>query len=701
MSSCCVSLSGARTSSSAVVRTAGRRICALVAFLIAPAVLGQAAAEPPLRLSEVVVTPSRFGVTDARTAVAASLTAEQLEVLPLLGDDLYRSIARLPGLAADDVSARFWVRGAPHGELLARLDGVDLIEPFHLKDVDGALAMVDPAVIQRLDLTTGGFGVEFGDRLAGVLTMETKSDARSWTALNLSLTGVGALRRGGFAGDRGRWLVAARRGYPDVALRLSDRDRDISPRYYDVTAKVEYAPVPAHTVSLHVLHAGDGFRYLRTNSPSLSSTYDSDYVWARWRGAFGAGLSGEGVLSWTRLAWNRHGTGRLDGFPFSLADDRTLELIAWRNEWSYAAGDRAILRAGMEVRSGDAAYDYALSQQRTSVSNGVQGVATERVDARLSPAGESGGAFASARLRVAGSLVLEPGIRFDRHDHTGDEELQPRLNAALPLGATTIRFAWGAHARAQGLHELAVADGERAFYPAERAEHRVLGLERALGPRLALRVEAYERLHSRVRPRWENLDQPYDLFPEAQSDRVRLAPDRGRARGVEVILSSRGRGRLQWHATYALARTEERIAGRWVPRARDQRHAFYLDATYAPHPRWTFSAAWQYRSGWPTTDVVYTLAPLNNGRRLLVSANGPVYGLRLPDYHRLDLRATRRFVLRRGELRVYVDVFNAYDRLNYLGFDHKVTVAGTQVTDVKEPREQLPILPSFGVSWEF
>ena len=45
--------------------------------------------------------------------------------------------------------------------LLARLDGVDLIEPFHLKDVDGALAMVDPAVIQRLDLTTGGFGVEY------------------------------------------------------------------------------------------------------------------------------------------------------------------------------------------------------------------------------------------------------------------------------------------------------------------------------------------------------------------------------------------------------------------------------------------------------------------------------------------------------------------------------------------------------------
>jgi hypothetical protein len=204
-----------------------------------------------------------------------------------------------------------------------------------------------------------------------------------------------------------------------------------------------------------------------------------------------------------------------------------------------------------------------------------------------------------------------------------------------------------------------------------------------------------------VRPRWENLDQPYDLFPEAQADRVRLAPDRGRARGVEFLWSSRGKDRLQWHASYVLSRAEERIAGRWVPRARDQRHAVYADVTYAFNPRWQFSAAWQYRTGWPTTDVVYTLAPLNNGRRLLVSANGPAYGLRLPDYHRLDLRATRRFALKKGELRAYVDLFNAYDRLNYLGYDHKVTVSGTQVTDVKEAREQLPFLPSFGVSWEF
>ncbi|MBL9186646.1 MAG: hypothetical protein JNK23_04145 [Opitutaceae bacterium] len=657
---------------------------------------------PPIRLAEVVVTPSRFGVMDTATPAAASLTAAELEVLPQVGDDLFRSIARLPGLSSDDVSARFWVRGAPHGQLLARLDGVDLIEPFHLKDVGGALAIVDPAAIRRLDLSTGGFSAEFGDRLAGVLTMETKTAAQARTALNLSLTGLGAMSQGLFDGRRGRWLVSARRGYPDVALKLAGRDDEVSPRYYDLMGKVEYDFAPRHTVSLHALHAGDGLRYKRnSNNPTLTSSYASDTVWGRWLAEWAGGVRSETVASWAQLHWRRDGGGRLDGFPFLLSDRRSLAQFAGRQEWTAQVSDAAILRGGIEARDGDARYDYALRQQRTAVVNGVQTVATETENARMRPGGAAMGAFIDAKFQPLPALVVQPGVRFDRHGYTRDREWSPRLNAALALGRGTLRSAWGGHAQAQGLHELSVADGERTFSRAERAEQRVLSFEHPLGRGASLRAEAYERTGTRVRPRWENLDNAYDLFPEAQTDRVQLAPDRSRARGLELLIASRGRTDLRWHVSYTLARTEERIAGRWVPRQRDQRHAFYADTIYAPNARWEFSAAWHYHSGWPTTDVVYSLAPLNNGRRLLVSTNGPIYGLRLPDYHRLDLRATRRIKIDRGDLRVFLDVFNAYDRKNFLGYDHRVTMSGTQVTDMKKAREQLPLLPSLGASWEF
>lgn len=677
----------------------------LVILFLNGGLRAQGAVQPPVKLAEVVVTPSRFGVSDAPVPAAASLTAGELEVLPQLGDDLFRSIARLPGLAADDVTAQFWVRGAPQSQLLARLDGVDLIEPFHLKDVDGALSIVDPAVIQRLDLATGGFAVEYGDRLAAVLTMETKTPARSLGRLGLSLTGVGGSHQGVFAGNRGRWLVSARRGYPDIALRLADRSNDISPRYYDVMGKVEYDVAPAQTVSFHVLHAGDALRYVRrsSNNPSLTSAYDSDYAWARWRGSFGERVSGEAVLSYARLTWERDGSGRMDGFPFALRDHRALEQVALRNDWMATVNDRLVVRGGVEGKTGEGRYAYFLNRSFNVVSGGRETAVPDIRQEAFRPKGSALGGFVGLRVQPVSALVVEPGLRVDHQDWVArpQTETSPRLSAALNTGRATFRAAWGRYTQATGLQELEIAEGERSFGRPERAEHRVLGLEYPLGRHAALRVEAYERLHARVRPRWENLDNPYDLFPELQSDRVELNPSAGRARGVEVLLSGQGDRRLQWHVSYVAARAEEKLSGRWTPRSRDQRHAFYADVTYALNPRWQFSAAWQFHTGWPTTDVIYSLATLTNGRRVVVAANGPVYGLRLPDYHRLDLRATRRFKTKRGEVRAYVDIFNAYDRTNLLGYDHRVTVSGARVSDVKESREQLPFLPSVGVSWEF
>lgn len=660
-----------------------------------------AAEAPPVKLAEVVVAPSRFGVTEERVTVTAALTSAELETLPQIGDDLYRSIARLPGLAVDDFSARFWVRGAPNREVLARFDGVELTEPFHLKDIDGALSIVDPQVISRLDLATGGLPVDQGNRLAGALTLESKVPAKRLVALGLSLSGVGAMGQGRTADGKGAWLAAARRGYPDLALRAAGRDDEIDPRYYDAYAKFEYRIAPAHTVSVHALHAGDALRYRRTNDPDLDSAYASSYLWLRWRAELPGGPTGETVLSVSRLEWERTGGGRNDGFPFALRDDRRLDAAALRQEWTWPLAERALVRAGFEAKTGEMRYDYTLARQQTIVAGGRQVTVPIAARTNLRPEGDYAAAFVAGRVRVLPVLVLEPGLRYDRQDFTRDKDWSPRINAVLNLGRTTLRAAWGAYAQAQGLHELAVPDGETVYRRSEQAEQKVLGFERPLGGGLALRVEGYERTSWRLRPRWENLDNGYDLFPEVQDDRARLAPSRGRARGVEVLVSGRPGGKLTWNASYAWSKTEERLGARWVPRARDQTHTLHGTATYAPNPRWQFSAAFQYHTGWPTTDVVYSLAPLTNGRRVLVSANGVPYNLALPDYHRLDLRATRRFVLKRGELRCFLDLYNVYDRTNYVGYLHRISINGTEIRDRREPRDQLPFLPSVGLAWEF
>jgi hypothetical protein len=179
-----------------------------------------------------------------------------------------------------------------------------------------------------------------------------------------------------------------------------------------------------------------------------------------------------------------------------------------------------------------------------------------------------------------------------------------------------------------------------------------------------------------------------------------LRPAAATARGLELIAQHRGRGAFDWSASYALSRATEAVGGTTLPAARDQRHAFYADVTYRLGARWRLGAAWQYHTGWPITDVNYTLTPLNNGGRAVVRSFGPTLGSRLPAYHRLDLRASRTIPLRTGELTVFLDIFNAYDRANPLAYDYDISVSGGALTVRRKSRDMLPIVPTIGLSWE-
>ena len=660
-----------------------------------------------LALQEVVVTPSRFGIEEERGAIAATLTESDLLALPQFGEDLYRAISHLPGLAADDVTARFWVRGAPHEQVLARLDGVEVIEPFHLKDTDGSLSIIDIEAISRLDLYTGGFTSEFGDRLAGVLTMETDSYARARprTTLGVSLTGARISTRGQTRGGRSRWLASGRSGYPDLALKAQEAgDSEIRPRYYDLMGKWEFQLTPDHTLSLHALHAADRMRFIDSDGPMLLSRYGSDYFWARWRGTFGQ-TAVESVLHHTRVSWHRDGSGPIEQqFEMRVQDDRELRTWGLRQDWTHSFSERALLRAGFEAKHGKADYDYNSTRERPAVRNGVFVVDRQARATQASPDGAQAGAYFAARWQPWPELTLEPGGRYDRNSYADDSDMSPRFNAALQRGRSTLRAAWGLHHQAQGLHRLAVQDGDATFRPAERAEHRVLSLEHRLKGGVQLRLEGYERVVRRPRPHWENVVDAIDAVSEVEFDRVRIDPVRMRARGVELIAERRGAAKLAWSASYAYARTEETLrSGVTIPRMRDQRHTFYLDAAYTPNPRWQFSIAWQYHTGWPITERRFSSVPLANGGRAIVSELGPLYGLRLPAYQRLDLRAQRRFQLPRGTLRAYVDVFNAFGRENVIDYRYSLNSSPTgQLVTTRTTGDTLfPFMPSVGLTWDF
>jgi hypothetical protein len=557
-------------------------------------------------------------------------------------------------------------------------------------------------------LITGGFTTEYGDRLAGVMTTETKpaTGDKPSTMLSLSVTNMRAISQGEFDEGKGQSLAAVRRGYIDLAVKLGGHHIDSTPIYYDFSSKVQYQLSPQQTVSLHVLYAADTFtRPQDGDNPNFHSSYDSAYVWGRWQGEFGERLSQETVLSFSQLDWHRKGDGLIDsGFhQVNLRDDRRLDTVGLRQDWTLNLTEHALIRTGFEYKSSDARYDYNLYRELWSVSSGNLLTTTRTVNYSLRPDGDSEAAHAALRVQPWTPLVIETGVRFERHSYTDDSGWSPRLNASLALDKhTALRAAWGIYRQAEGLQDLSMQDRDTSFHPSERAEQRVIGISHTLDSGIDLRLEAYQRLSTHLRSQWLNVVDPFNVIPEILYDRERLDPTQGEAHGIELSAEHRNSGRFGWGASYVYAVSEEKVSGRWIPTLWDQRHTFCTDISYVPARNWLLTASWQIHSGWAYTDQNFYLVPLANGGLTYSWTYGPLSALHAPAYHRLDLRATRTYKLSHGILRAYIDIFNAYNQRNEIGFnDHYAFVSNGQLIVVKTPGSMLPILPSLGITWEF
>ena len=78
-------------------------------------------------------------------------------------------------------------------------------------------------------MSTGGFASDRGTKMGGVLDITSLSPReKPHVALGLSLLSADLLTDGTFAGGKGQWLLSARRGYLDLALKITGDSDSVS-----------------------------------------------------------------------------------------------------------------------------------------------------------------------------------------------------------------------------------------------------------------------------------------------------------------------------------------------------------------------------------------------------------------------------------------------------------------------------------------
>ena len=647
-------------------------------------------------LDEIVVIPSRISLLRFDPAAVMSFDQDEILALPHLGDELFRAFTLLPGVSGNELSASFHIRGGRSDEVLVMLDQLELFEPFHLRDFSDAQSIIAPRAIAEVDLILGGFPARFGDRMGGVLDMKTESPiAGRRKHLGVSILTAQAGGAGTFGDGKGDWLGVGRYGNLELIKHYLDAEQD--PEFWDAFVKVEGQLGDSNRLGVRALWAEDRLVFARTEDEDFEraeTAYGSSYLWLTHQGILSPRMFVDSVLSTGRVDRDRRADEtQEEEQEFVLRDERVLDVVGFKQDWSYKPAKDHYLRWGFDLRSLDTEYDYFNSR---GIEDPLDAIRVEPIVGstvfRRSFSGEQYSFYVSDRVRLSSVLTAELGLRYDEHTVTDDRDLSPRVNLLAALDArSSLRAAWGHFFQSQRLYELQVEDGEASFFPSELTEQYVLGFEHLFANGPILRLNLYHRDIRDPRPRYENAYEPVEVFPEVAPDRIRIAPERSTGRGAELFVRGPAGGRFDWWLSYTWARVEDEIEGRDVPRGIDQPHSVGADLAY------------RYHTGWPTTAVMGELEEDDEGEIEPVPVFGPVYGERLSDYHRLDLRLSRQWRLAGGELLFFLDVQNLYDRQNVSGFDveFEFEVDGDQVTVIPSEETWGGIVPSFGIEWEF
>jgi outer membrane receptor protein involved in Fe transport len=317
-------------------------------------------------------------------------------------------------------------------------------------------AGLSPAVVDTVNVMTGAFPAEYGNRFGGVLDVVTKSGRAMRNDGGFAVSGGQAGRRsvaGEFGGHRGRL------GY-FVFGSLFESDRFVSPpdrRAVHDSGRVGHLFFQAdadlaRAGSLKAVLMGDGSRFeipihprdleLRPLNDAVQRTRQQSAIVSWTRASSHTLVSASGYQRWsrTRLA---PASDRLNA---RARLDRELATIGGKLDVSRFAG-RHMIKAGVDaVRlrpEEDLSYDYAgfrdfthlLGWPHMHVAGGVIEFAGRETGGQVS-------VYIQDAIQLGKRVTADVGLRVDRYNLlVSATHASPRVNLALQLGRGAIMHA--------------------------------------------------------------------------------------------------------------------------------------------------------------------------------------------------------------------------------------------------------------------
>lgn len=658
-------------------------------------------------------------VVSAETAVKTTevqmsnfqITPKDMQQLPTVGGepDLAQYLQVLPGVVfTGDQGGQIYIRGGlpVHNKVL--LDGMVIYNPFHSI---GFFSVFDPDIIRNADVSTGGFNAEHGGRISSIMDITTRNgNNRRFSgkvAVNPFLSRVlleGPLKKASDDSEgSSSFIFSGKHSYLNTtsqALYTYADTNGLPFNFTDLYGKMSFNASNGSKFNVFGFHFRDNVNYRAV----------SDYDWRT--SGFGSNFvlipSNSPVLISGEFAFSNYGVTLQE--KDQAPDSSSVSGFNLGLDFTYFLG-RDELKYGIELNGFSTDFTFFNSVGRK----------ISQQDFTTEIAG-----YFKYRL-TRDKIVIEPSFRLHYYASLATFSPEPRLG--IKFNATKkLRFKYAGGLYSQNLLSANsdrdvvnlfygflsspenlpdTYDGQDVTHRLQKAIHNIAGFELDLSKKLSLNVEGYYILFTQLTN--INRDKLFDEDAEGVPDFLKtdFIIEKGKSYGVDIVLKYDYRQFYFW-AVYSLGRvtrdyeTDQGVVT-YAPHY-DRRHNVNLVASYrfGEGDSWGIDARWNMGSGFPftLTQGFYEMLDFNgditgdytteNGT--LGIEYGELNGGRLPYYHRLDITVKKKFILgEHAQLEANVGVTNLYNRQNIFYFDR-----------IRYERvDQLPILPSAGISFKF
>lgn len=661
-------------------------------------------------IREIVVTAQspRQRVSDVQVG-AEQLELDDLKITPALfgENDIMRSIQLLAGVKSEsEASSSFQVRGGTSVQNQVLYDDAPVYNVGHLA---GLFSAFNDASLSAATLYKGMIPAAFGGASSAVLDVNAKSGNRdAWHGGGtIGLLAAKASIDGPFDGGRGSVLVAARRSYLDLFMKLIPDFKDNILNFHDINAKVDYVLGSRDRVSLTFFTGYDNIRL-------------EDMMGMKWTNL-------ASTLRWTHRT-GTHSHSQTSLYYSGYNTENGIDLLGM--EQSFTGHIRQVgLRQNFHIQTGSHIVETGLQTTLLDVKSAEwQIVNNHQKEKRRS---WDNNIWINANLNFGQWLKLAAGLRLDSYSSLGgtmyygiDEEgeiirlykkksneivktwvnLEPRLSATLLL-SPSVSIKAGYTRTTQNIHALRNQSLSTPF-------DRYALTSNILKPEIADQISAGvfavtpdEMYDMSIEAYWRTISNVADyrdgktFSSEIEIERLILA-GKGRGYGIETSIR-KNKGRLTGWLSYTLAWSKTRIdginGGRWYDANNDRRHDINIVCMYQASKRWKVAATWVYNSGQAFTAPYGKYEIIDNWVYYYPERNS----YRAPAYHRMDLSATwSKRTPKTGTLSQWTfSIYNAYNRYNALLIDFEDSSDGAR-TKAKQ-YSLFGILPSVAYSVYF